>query len=211
MKKIVKNLFFLAFLYFSLPLLTNSVWAGYFIFDKTAVTAANGATFQIAVTVNPGSDGLNGAETYVSYDASLLKATAVSAGTLFPTVSNDVSVGGKVYIAAYVDDPASSISSAGTIATITFQALKEGNGTLSYDCDTSKIIKNDINASNVIVCSQDGTSAVTIGSGSSTNPTTAPNNNPDQLPQTGVFDNVVRFAIPGFILLLLGGALKLVL
>lgn len=220
MKKIVKNLFFFALLYFSLPLLINSVWAGYLTFDKTTVTVVNGATFQVSVTVNPESDGLNGAETYINYDASLLKATAVSAGVLFPTVTNDISASGKVFIAAYVDDPASSISSTGTIATVTFQALKDGNGTLSYDCDTTKIIKNDVNASNVIVCSQNGTSAVTVGSGSSNNPTAAPNTAPTAapnggdigtLPQTGIFDNVVKFATPGFILLILGGALKLLL
>src|SRR3989339_1867820 len=181
-------------------------------FDKTTATAANGATFQISVTVEPGSDALNSTDVYVTYDATLLKATLVSAGSLFPTVSNDISTSGKVYIAGMVNDPASSVSTTGTLATITFQGLKEGTGTLSFDCNTSKIIKNDINASNVITCSQNGTSAVTVGSGSGTAPTTAPNNSaPAELPQSGIFDNVVKFAFPGAILLILGSVLRLVL
>ena len=181
-------------------------------FDKTTATAANGATFQISVTVEPGSDALNSTDVYVTYDATLLKATLVSAGSLFPTVSNDISTSGKVYIAGMVNDPASSISTTGTLATITFQGLKEGSGTLSFDCNTSKIIKNDINASNVLVCSQNGTAAITVGSGSGTAPTTAPNNSaPAELPQSGIFDNVVKFAFPGAILLILGGVLRLVL
>lgn len=207
MKKIIKNLFFLILVFLSFPLLSKPIWAGSLGFDKTSATAANGETFQIAVTVDPGSDGINSTDAYISYDASLLKATAVSAGALFPTVSNDLSTSGTVYIAGMVDDPASSISTAGTLATITFQGLKDGTGTLSFDCATSKIIKNDINASNVIVCSANGTSAVTIGSGG-TAPTSAP---VSELPQSGVFDNVVKLVIPGIILLLLGSIFRLVL
>jgi len=168
-------------------------------FNKSTATATNGETFQIAVTVDPDGDALNSTDVYVTFDSTLLKATEVSAGSLFPTVSNDISTSGSVYIAGMVDDPASSISTAGTLATITFQALKDGSGTISFNCDTSKIIKNDIDASNVITCSQNGTSAVTIGE-----PVT-------ELPQSGVFDNVVHIAIPGMILLIFGGIFRLLL
>jgi len=202
----LKKVFFVLGFFMFLPLFL-SVQAAALKFDKTTVSTTNGGTFQIAVTVDPGSDALNSVDAYVSFDSTLLKATVVSAGTLFPTVSNDISTSGKVYIAGMVNDPASSVSSAGTVATITFQALKDGTATLSFDCNTSKIIKNDINASNVIVCSTNGTSAVTIGGGG-TQPTSAP---PSQLPQSGIFDNVVKFMVPGTIMLILGGILRLVL
>ncbi len=209
MNSIFKKFLLIIIFLVILPLVTE-VQAASLNFDKSTATAANGATFQISVTVDPGSDALNSTDVYVTFDATLLKATAVSAGTMFPTVSNDISTSGKVYIAGMVNDPASSVSTTGTLATITFQGLKEGTGTLSFDCNTSKIIKNDINASNVITCSQNGTSAVTVGSGgaAATAPTTAP---PAQLPQTGIFDNVVKFAFPGAILLILGSVLRLVL
>ena len=202
----LKKVFFVLGFFMFLPLFL-SVQAAALKFDKTTVSTTNGGTFQIAVTVDPGSDALNSVDSYVTFDAALLKATVVTAGTLFPTVSNDISTSGKVYIAGMVNDPASSVSSAGTVATITFQALKDGTATLSFDCNTSKIIKNDINASNVIVCSTNGTSAVTIGGGG-TQPTSAP---PSQLPQSGIFDNVVKFMVPGTIMLILGGILRLVL
>jgi len=208
MKNILKTILLLLIFFLGTPLLFNPAWAGFFKFDKTTVPVANGGTFQIAVTVDPGSDALNAAEAYVIFDATVLKATTVAAGSLFPTVSNDISTSGKVYIAGLVNDPASSISTTGTLATITFQALKDGTVTLSFDCNTSKIVKNDINASNVISCSQNGTAAVTVGSGGSTQPTSPP---PAQLPTSGVFDNVVKFAIPGMILLILGSALKFIL
>lgn len=211
MTKFIK-LFSLVIIFFIVsPFVFSAAQAASLKFDKTTATAANGATFQISVTIDPGSDALNSTDAYVTFDSTLLKATEVSAGSLFPTVSNDTSTAGKVYIAGMVNDPASSVSTTGTLATITFQGLKEGSGTLSFDCNTSKIIKNDINASNVLVCSQNGTSAVTVGSGSSsggTAPTAAP---PAQLPQSGIFDNVVKFAFPGAILLILGSVLRIVL
>ena len=188
--------------------------AAFLKFDKTTTTAANGATFQIAVMVEPGTDALSATDVYVVYDATLLKATVVTAGTQFPIVTNDIATSGKVYIAGMVSDPASSITASGTLATITFQGLKDGTGTLAFDCNLSKIIKNDLNATNVISCSQNGTSAVTIGGGGSTNPTATPGNAapaPEELPQSGVFDNVVKFVIPGTIMLLLGSLLRLVL
>jgi hypothetical protein len=209
MKKLL-NVFLSLVIFFIIVPFVLSAEAASLNFDKSTATAANGATFQISVTVDPGSDALNSTDVYVTFDATLLKATAVSAGTMFPTVSNDISTSGKVYIAGMVNDPASSVSTAGTLATITFQGLKEGTGTLSFDCNSSKIIKNDINASNVIVCSSNGTAAVTVGSGggSTTEPTAAP---PAQLPQTGIFDNVIKFAFPGAILLILGSLLRIVL
>lgn len=201
--------------------------AAYLKFDKTTATAANGATFQIGVMVEPGSDSLSSTDVYVTYDSTLLKATVVTAGTQFPTVTNDIATSGKVYIAGMVNDPASSISASGTLATITFQALKDGTGTLAFDCNLSKIIKNDLNATNVIVCGSNGTSAVTIGgggSGGTTNPTATPtppgssggSTNPEptavtELPQSGVFDNVAGMAIPGMIILIIGLGIRLVL
>lgn len=213
MKNSLKT-FFILVIFIFIPFLKGDVLAASLSFDKTTVSETNGTTFQIAVKLDPGSDSLNSTDIYVTYDSTLLKADSVAAGSLFPTVTNDVSTSGKVYIAAMVNDPASSISTAGTVATITFEGLKDGTGSLGFDCNLSKTVKDDINASNVLVCSQNGSSAVTIGAGggdsggtTATEPTTAP----DTLPQTGVFDNVAKVALPGIMLLLLGGILRLVL
>ncbi len=201
MKKLGKLILFLIFFGLLLPGYLTSVEAASLNFDKTTVSAAIGGTFQVAVTVDPGSNSLNSTDVYVIFDSTLVKATTVAAGSLFPTVSHDESTSGKVYIAGMVNDPASSISTTGTLATITFQGLKDGSGSLSFDCNTSKIIKDDINATNVITCSQNGTTSVTIGSGGGSTPS--------QLPESGIFDNVIKFAIPGIILLLLGSIFRL--
>lgn len=204
MKKLGQSLLFLIFFGLLLPGYLTSVKAASLKFDQTTVSTTNGGTFQVAVTIDPGSDALSSTDAYVTYDSSLLKVNSVVAGSLFPTVTNDISTSGKVYIAGMVNDTANSITTAGTLATITFQGLKDGSGTLAFDCSSSKIIKNDVNATNVITCSSNGTSAVTVGAGG-TNPTSIPN----QLPNTGTFDNVIRVAVPGVILLLLGSMFRL--
>ncbi|MCL4364669.1 cohesin domain-containing protein [Patescibacteria group bacterium] len=209
MKNALKITIFALLFFVFVPLMSREILAASLSFDQTTVSVSNGGTFQIAVKLDPSPDSVSSSDIYVNYDATALKATAVSAGTLFPTVTNDISTSGKVYIAGLVNDTASSVSSAGTVATITFQALKESTVTLTFDCASSKVVKNDVNATNVLNCSSNGTSSVTIGTGSSG--TTNPTPTSGTLPQSGVFDNVVKFAVPGAILLFLGSALRLVL
>ena len=204
-------------IFFGLTPFVFSVEAASLTFDKSTATATNGGTFQVGVVMNPGSDSIYSTDVYVIYDSTLLKATTVTAGSLFPNVANDIATSGRVYIAGYVNDTGSSVTTSGTVATITFQGLKDGSGTLSFDCNSSKIIKNDLNATNVIVCEQNGTSAVTVGAGGGSSPTATPADNtgvaetPSELPQTGIWDNVAKFAVPGMILLILGSALRFIL
>lgn len=207
-KSFRKIIFYFFFIFFVFPYFFGFVKAASFNFDKTTVTVNSGESFQINVNLDPGSDKIYSADIYINYDAGLLKPTAVSAGSLFPTVSNDLSTSGKIYIAAMVNDPTAAISTSGTVATITFQALKDGSSSLSFDCNLSKIIKDDANASNVLNCSANNSSTITIG-------TTGPINNsseiPTELPKTGILENVLKFAFPGIVFLILGGALRLVL
>jgi len=214
--KLMKKTLLSLIVFFGLAPLVFSIDAASLRFNNTTASVSNGSTFQIEVVVDPGSDSVSSADIYVSYDGSLLKATGVSAGSLFPNVSNDVNTSGTVYIAGMVNDAANSVSSAGTVATITFQGLKEGTGSLSFDCNSSKVVKNDINATNVLSCSSNGTCSVTVGTGgSSSDPTATPASSSgstgaaEELPQSGVWDNVVKIAVPGAILLLLGGILRL--
>jgi len=220
MKKLFLKIFSALLLFIVVPFTYGSVNAASLQFDKSTVSVTSGNSFSISVTVQPGSDALSSTDTYVTYDASYLTVGTVTAGELFPTVSHDESTLGKIYIAGMVNDPTDSISSAGTLATITFQAVKTGSTSLTFDCSTSKIIKNDINASDVMTCSQNGSSAISISGGSSgsTNPTSAPastggddNSTTTELPQSGVLDSVAKIAVPGMLLLFLGSLLRLVL
>ncbi len=186
----------------------HSVWAASFGFDQTTVTVQSGGTFSLKVTVDAGTDELSSVDAYISYDSSLLTADSVADGTFFPTVTNDTTTAGKIYIAGMVDDPATSKTGTGTLATITFKGKADGTATISYDCSSSKIIKNDINATNVLKCTKNGKATITIGAGSTAS---TPYPTPSSLPQSGVFENVVKFAVPGMMLLLIGAGMRLLL
>jgi hypothetical protein len=217
MKRFFLTLIFLLGIFLT-PLFLGKVEAGYFKFDPTSSTAENGGTFQVAVVVDAGSDQIRSTDIYVTFDATLLEAQSVSAGTFFPTVTNNIT-SGQVYIAAMVDDGATTKTGSGTVATITFKALKEGAGTLSFDCSSSLIVKADANSTDVLECSANGTNAVTVGTGTSngtnTNDTTGQTSQvtttPTQLPRSGSFEDMLKWSQLGIMLVLLGGVVRLLL
>ena len=201
--------------FFFLPKVLGRVDAAGLSFNpSTAATAAN-SQFSVKVNINAGSEQIVSTDIYVVFDGSGLRADSVAAGSYFPTVSNNITTG-RVYIAGMVDDPATSKTGSGEVATISFTALKEGSFTISIDCNSSKIVKNDINATNIINCSENGTAAVTVGSGTSgTTAGTTTGGDAGQsttsLPRSGVFDNVIKWAVPGTILLIMGAVARFII
>lgn len=197
----------------------GQAYGAFLNFDNASFSANTGETFDVQVIVDAGSDQITSNDAYIIYDVSLLEAQSVTPGSFFPTVINNIT-SGKVYVAGLVDNPATYQTGSGTVATITFKALAQGSGTLTFDCqpevyNSSKIIKNDLNATNVIVCSENGTSSVAVGAGG-IGPTATPRNirgtiTPSALPRAGIFENVSKVVVPGMILLFIGGALRIIL
>lgn len=213
MKRLIYLVFITLFFFLFIPVVIQGVSAASLKFDQTTVTTTAGQTFNLQVNVDAGADEINSVDAYVKFDSAVLKAASISAGTYFPTVSNNIT-DGQVYIAGLVEDPASSKQGTGTVATIVFQALANGTTTITYDCTNSKVVKNDINATNVIDCTANGTSVVTVGTGSTATPTPSANSLtpvPSELPKSGIIDNVIKFAVPGMILLFIGMAARLML
>ncbi len=195
--------------------------AAYLKFDKATVTTQANQTFTVDVIVDAGTDQITSTDIWVLYDPTALEAQLVTNGTFFSAVTNNLS-SGKVSITALIVEPGTYKTGAGTVATITFKALKDGTTDLTFDCRTdvsnsSKIIKNDVNATNIIACSQNVKTTVTVGAGgassSSTSSYTPPasQTTPATLPQTGVFEHVAKFAAPGLLLLAAGIMLRFVL
>lgn len=211
--------FFITIILIAVFLFTaGKIEAGNMKFDKTAVAVAAGDTFEIQVVVDSGSEQINSTSAYVNYDATVVEAQSVTAGTFFSTVTNNIT-SGQVYIVGLIDTVGDFRTGSGTLATITFKGLKDGTATLSFLCQTtssttSTIIKNDINATNVIVCDENGTSTVTVGAGSSGSPTATPaagEPTPTALPRSGAFDSLPNFLIFGLVLVLVGGGMRLLI
>lgn len=214
-KNLVYPLLFLL-IFFLIPVFSGKIEAASFGFDKLTYSVATDATVEVQVTVDAGLDKLNGVDAYIKYDPSLVSVDSVTDGSFFPTVTKETGTSGTVWISGMVDDPAISKTGTGTLATITLKGLKDGSDTISFECDSSKIVKNDINASNVLDCNKNTNASIEIGAGGpSAEPTATPEAaaplTPPTLPKSGVFDNVVKMAIPGLILFLVGGAFRLLL
>lgn len=221
-KKLLLCIGFLLFA--SCPLFfAGHVEAAYLKFGSTSVSATANQTFTVDVIVDAGTDLITSTDIWVTFDPAYLQAQTVTPGAFFPAVTNNIT-SGSVSITGLIVDPATYRTGVGTVATITFKALKNGTSTLGFDCrsevsNTSKIIKNDINATNIIVCTQNVSTTVTIGTGGTTSSqsstiTAAPSvvpTTPSSLPKTGVAENIAKFAAPGIMLLLIGGILRFIL
>lgn len=203
----------LAYLFFA-----QAVHAASLKFDQPSYSANTSETFDVEIQVDPGSEEITSVDAYVLYDSAVLQVEEVNEGSYFPTVLNDLQTG-RAYIAGLVDNPSDFKTGEGTIATITFRGLKDGTATLTYDCQTdtsgpSKIIKNDINATNIIACSQNGSAAVTIGAGgavATSAPTSAPVQGGGSPPVSGLWENIRNAALPGAVLIIVGGTIKFLL
>lgn len=209
--------FLFAYLFVCFP-----VQAASLKFDKGTVTAAVGDTFTLDATIDAGSDQITSTDMWILYDPALFEAQNASPAAFFPAVTNNIT-SGKIYIAGLITDPGTYKTSTGTVAKITFKALKNGKATITYDCrvdasNSSKVIKNAVDPVNVINCAQNGTSIVTIGSGG-INPTTAPQPTslyqqqaqPTALPQSGLMDEMPKLMALGGFLVMIGVAMRFLL
>lgn len=175
-------------------------------FDPTTVTTQQDETFDIKVDVDSGTNEILGVDAKITYDKALLTVEEVTDGTFFPNIGKvDYSTQGEIYIAGIVDDPGDFKKGTGTLATIKFKAVTDGTATLAFTCTPgetgkdSNIVNNDFAATDVINCTENGTSRVTIGVGGSettatpspTGPTSTPYPTPSNLPQTGMFTDMI--------------------
>ena len=213
MRLLLNSLLLLFFIVLVFPVIA-SVNAAVLKFDKTTVTTTANQTFDVQVVIDAGSAQILGVDSYIVYDPALLEPQNVVNGTYFPTVLNNT-FSGKVYIAGIVNDPATFKTGSGTLATVTFKALKDGAGKLTFYCteganDSSKILKNDTNATNVIQCANNGQVDYTIGSGGgTTQPSVTPAPTISKLPQTGFMDSFNTVGMTGAVLLLIGIGAKI--
>ena len=225
-----KFLVFILFFAFFIVLIpeVQSAQAASLLFDPTSSTVSVNGTFTVNVNIDAGSDSVAGVEAYILYDANLLEPQNVAAGNYFPIVTNNITTG-RINITGVVENSSQYKTGSGTVATITFRGLRAGTGILRYDCDltrndSSKIVKNDLNATNLISCSTLGTHSYTISSvaggvatgttntaGATAGTTATTTTTSTQLPQSGIYENVQKITMPALIFVGAGLFLKLAL
>lgn len=202
-RKLLKQflILFLFFLFFSV----SQAQAAYFKFDKDQVNVAAGQEFDLQLIVDPEGEQITSVDAYIQFDQNLIQGISVTDGNYFPTVTNNIS-NTTIYVAGLVSDPNSPKTGVGTIATIRFKGKTNGTATLSFNCDSSKIVKNDINSTNIISCDKNKSAQIIIGQGSTSNQTASNNSSTTngELPRTGVFDNTEKLFLPGALLFFAG-------
>ncbi len=221
MRNYLKKLAIIVFLFLWMGSSVGAVNAAFLKFDQASFDVEVDETFDVQIIVDPGSEQITSIDSYISYDSAVVNAQTVTSGTYFPTVLNDLTTG-NAYVAGLVDSPSDFKTGVGTVATITFKALAEGETDLIYDCDgeatvTSKIIKNDINSTNIIECSQNGTAVITVSvggeeatGGADDTPTPTPTQTTvTELPASGSTENMMAMALVGAVLVGVGGLTKL--
>ncbi|MDA1316862.1 MAG: cohesin domain-containing protein [bacterium] len=186
-------------------------------FNPTTSAPKVDETISVAITIDSGAVQITGTDIYITYDKTKLSVQSITKGDFFPLVNN-IPTEGRIYIYGVVANGGEFKTGTGTVATVIFKALTQSTTELVFDCDitkseTSKIVQNDTNVTNVINCSANGKHTVTIAGGG---PITTPaagvtGGTGGTLPESGVYDNAVAYSGIGVILLLAGIAMKLLL
>lgn len=217
---LVLGLFFLA------PFAVKSISAATLEFDPVTTTVDNEGTFEIDLVIDSGSIEISGTDAYILYDSSVIDPQSVEEGDHFPTVTNKIE-DDKISVSGVITDPTDFRTGEGVVATITFKALQAGTTELEVYCDltkndTSKIVRSDINATNIIECDALQQATITINDAEPTAtptpaatatlvPTSAPAQpQPTALPAAGIADNIAAYTIPGVFLLMIGGVIRFV-
>lgn len=236
-------LIFLGAMFFAgfLPM-KNAVEAAYLNFTPSTSSVAINGTTNIDIMVDSGTEQVTSTDAYIQYDQTALQIMAVTEGTHFPTVTYDTNTLGRIYIAGIITHAATYKTGKGKLATITVKGLKNASSSMTFMCTAglttdSNIAKNDVNATDIIVCTDNNSHQVTIGTGSTTTNGNGTNSQsssstsnstgtgtgsttgsqtgstpiPTALPQTGTLQNVVFGSLVGLTLLIIGGLIKFAL
>ncbi len=202
----------------------TSVHAATLLFDPTSASAAVGSPIELGIVVNAGSDEILAVDAQIRYDKNTLEVETCVDGTFLKVARKDFGTPGQIYIAGIVEDPGSPVTGKGTMATCTFKVKGNATTNVMYACtpgetaSDSNVAKNNADATDVIQCPDNGVAVITAGTGLGGAPTATPSGTiggtgdlPTQLPKTGIIDELMKFAVPGAILVAIGLVSKVLL
>lgn len=211
MNQVIRQSILVAFSFLILTVVgVARVEAASLMFDPESSDIEEGETFSVDVNIDAETQQVAGTDIYISYDSSIVSLQSVTGGDYFPLVSN-IPTTGQLYISGVIANQGEYKTGEGTVATLVFKGEAEGTTNLDFSCDltqteTSKIIQNDINSSNIIDCSTLTPHTVVVGGGSTSTTT-----KPTSLPASGVYDDMLRYSALGGVLLAAGLGLRVIM
>jgi LPXTG-motif cell wall-anchored protein len=193
--------------------------ASYLTLSPTTQTVAQGDTLPVQVGINSGTDKVYTADIWLTFDASKLQLTDVSAAAspAFPFSLGDKNIDNTNGTVKLALNPAVSSSldaqtASGPLLNLTFTAKATGTAAVAFSCTQGSLNDTNVvdpNTNDTVVCAsnQAGSYTVTTGSTSTDTTTTSittPTPVPSALPSTGVDGPTIALIIFG--LAALGGA-----
>lgn len=128
-------------------------------FDPIGQTAKTGQTVSVAVNIFTNNQSVASTDVLIKYDPSVVQpvTSGLVKGSLFETVEAKIISPGTMYLYGVRKNPGEGTSLLGTVATIKFNALREGKTDLRFDCSqykkqSSTIIMSDKALTNIISC-----------------------------------------------------------
>ncbi|MEI6533135.1 MAG: cohesin domain-containing protein [Candidatus Roizmanbacteria bacterium] len=222
MKNVSVFVSFIVVVSFFSVICAGSVFSAYLEFQPPSLSVAPGGSFDVNINLNTGgATNISSADVILLYNSSALQLQSVTDGALFDSfISNTVS--GKISMVG-TSSSGNAISN-GLFAKIKFSSLQAGSTTATFNCSSSASDSSAISGAegadtkDYIVCAQNGILTINSSGTSSTTPipttttssgTTTTTTTPTQLPRTGIVENLFFIAIPGLVLVLSGGLLRL--
>ena len=128
-------------------------------FDLIDQSTKTGQTVSVAVNIYTNNQAVASTDVWIKYDPSIVKpvTSSIIKGSLFENVEAKIVSPGKLYLYGVRTNPSVSTPLLGTVATIKFNALREGKTDLRFECSqykkqSSTIIKSDSSLTNIISC-----------------------------------------------------------
>lgn len=105
----------------------------------TPISIAQGGTFNLAVNMDAKTNQVSAAQVQVNYDPTVLEAQSISAGTFLSVVLLPGAINNGAATITVGAPPGAPVSGAGTIANLSFKALKATATSVSFDVTNTQV------------------------------------------------------------------------
>lgn len=174
-------------------------------------TYTAGDVFDLEVNLNTGGGKTVGTDVIVNYDPVLLKMTDIVIGSIYTQyVGKEIdNTTGKATISGISNELEKAFTGTGTFATLKFQGLKTGTGTISFAYTQGS--RNDSNVmdydtqTDILTAATGGTYNLVAGGSASATPTPITDDNTDNtIPESGVSFPTISLTVFGLMTIILG-------
>jgi hypothetical protein len=182
----------IAIVFSAFVLTANSAYAADVLLSPASGSYNQGQTFTVNVTADPKGDSINAVEADLKFDPAVLSVVSVGKeGSAFSLWTTEPEFSNSAGTIAFGGGSPTPFSSRSTLMTVTFRALAEGSGSVSFG--TASALAADGRGTDVLDASTGGTYTVTVGE---TPVTPEPTAEPEPVDEAGDSSAAISFGDP---------------